>query len=152
MIQLMFTDGPAMTWSLFAIGWLNQGTNISKSQHYFTRGYANVKAPFKVWTETPTGGAVNFITGTLAARISCAFLDTGARFPPTVVSLTCRCVGDDVQVLVGFSSRSSSARPECAYRRTHSCSHRQRRMRVMPTPHSSAFILSTTAGAAYAKM
>ena len=26
-----------MTWSLFAIGWLNQGTNISKSQHYFAR-------------------------------------------------------------------------------------------------------------------
>ncbi len=31
------TGGPAMTWAMFAIGWLNQGTNATKSRNYFSR-------------------------------------------------------------------------------------------------------------------
>jgi hypothetical protein len=37
--------------------------NFSRAIHFFNRGYANVHKPFNVWRETPTGGAVNFITG-----------------------------------------------------------------------------------------
>ncbi len=55
-------NGPAMTWAMFAVGWLEAG-NYAKAQSNFIRGYANVEAPFNVWTETPWGGTVNFITG-----------------------------------------------------------------------------------------
>merc|ERR1712031_23 len=47
---------------LSAVGWLEAG-DYEKAQSNFIRGYANVQAPFNVWTETPGGGTVNFITG-----------------------------------------------------------------------------------------
>ena len=56
-------NGPAMTKSMFAVGWLelNDDQQGAKS---FTEGYSNIQEPFKVWTEEPGGeGAVNFITG-----------------------------------------------------------------------------------------
>lgn len=56
------SNGPAMTWSLFSIGYLDAGLRTS-AQSNFERGYANAQPPFYVWTETPTGGCVNFITG-----------------------------------------------------------------------------------------
>jgi hypothetical protein len=59
-------NGPAMTWAMFAINWLDVG-NYEKSARMFTRGYGNVRPPFNVWTEYPRTfqdtGAVNFITG-----------------------------------------------------------------------------------------
>ena len=55
-------DGPAMTKAMFSIGWLDIGEE-EKAERSFTQGYGNVQEPFKVWTETPGGGAVNFITG-----------------------------------------------------------------------------------------
>jgi len=55
-------NGPAMTWAIFAVGWINAG-NFSMAAPHFQRGYANVHPPFNVWTESPTGGTVNFITG-----------------------------------------------------------------------------------------
>jgi len=55
-------NGPAMTWAMFAVGWLEAG-DMEKAEKNFLRGYANVQAPFNVWTETPQGGTVNFITG-----------------------------------------------------------------------------------------
>jgi len=54
--------GPAMTWAIFSIGYLD-AKNESEALHMFRRGYANVQPPFQVWTETPSGGCVNFITG-----------------------------------------------------------------------------------------
>lgn len=36
-------NGPAMTWAMFAIGWLEAGS-YEKAQSNFIRGYANVKA------------------------------------------------------------------------------------------------------------
>ena len=59
-----FTDkhSVAMTWGMFAVGWLEAGEQ-AKAEAAFLRGYANIKSPFGVWTETPTGGTVNFITG-----------------------------------------------------------------------------------------
>jgi protein-glucosylgalactosylhydroxylysine glucosidase len=56
------TTSVAMTWGMFAVGWLDAGEQ-SKAEATFKRGYANIKPPFGVWTETPTGGTVNFITG-----------------------------------------------------------------------------------------
>ena len=55
-------QGPAMTWAMTAIGYLEIG-NSSLAESYFAEGYLNAQKPFLVWTETPTGGTVNFITG-----------------------------------------------------------------------------------------
>lgn len=55
-------DGPAMTKSMFAINWLDVG-ELDKAERSFTKSLGNIQEPFKVWTETPGGGAVNFITG-----------------------------------------------------------------------------------------
>jgi len=55
-------NGPAMTWAMFAIGWLD-GDDIDMANKQFLKGYANQQQPFQVWTETPRGGTVNFITG-----------------------------------------------------------------------------------------
>ena len=52
----------AMTWGMFAVGWLEAGEQ-AKAEATFERGYSNIKPPFAVWTETPGGGTVNFITG-----------------------------------------------------------------------------------------
>jgi hypothetical protein len=56
-------EGPAMTWSMFAVGWINAG-DFTRSSAHFQRGFAPVHLPFNVWTESPNGGGtVNFITG-----------------------------------------------------------------------------------------
>jgi trehalose/maltose hydrolase-like predicted phosphorylase len=57
--------GPAMTWGMHAVGWLElqNDHDTDKSHSLFKRSYANAQKPFYVWTETPTGGAINFITG-----------------------------------------------------------------------------------------
>ena len=47
---------------MYAVAWLELG-QPSQAAELFNRSYANIKTPFNVWTETPTGGAVNFITG-----------------------------------------------------------------------------------------
>lgn len=70
--------GPAMTWAMFAVGWLEAG-NFAKAEDNFLRGYANAQAPFNVWTETPTGGAVNFITGAGGFLQSVLYGYTGLR-------------------------------------------------------------------------
>lgn len=54
--------GPAMTWSMHSIGWLEK-KEMNHAHELFTRSYLNIKKPFYVWQETPTEGAVNFITG-----------------------------------------------------------------------------------------
>lgn len=55
--------GPAMTKSMFAIGWLDVG-DYTRAEKSFKESYINAKEPFLVWTEgADGGGAVNFITG-----------------------------------------------------------------------------------------
>jgi hypothetical protein len=71
-------NGPAMTWAMFAIGWFNVG-NFTASQPLFRRGFANVQPPFDVWTETPGGGTVNFITGAGGFLQSVIFGTSGMR-------------------------------------------------------------------------
>jgi len=55
-------NGPAMTYGMHAVSWLGLG-NMANASALFTRSYANIQHPFNVWTETPTGGTTNFITG-----------------------------------------------------------------------------------------
>lgn len=54
--------GPAMTWAMHAIGYIELG-NLELANPKFNRSFANVQAPFNVWTETPSGGTTNFVTG-----------------------------------------------------------------------------------------
>ncbi|XP_013098590.2 protein-glucosylgalactosylhydroxylysine glucosidase [Stomoxys calcitrans] len=58
-------SGPAMTWSMFAINFLDVGDK-KKAIQFFTRGYEEYVHPeFKVWSETKIGlqGSANFLTG-----------------------------------------------------------------------------------------
>ncbi|KAK2834693.1 hypothetical protein Q7C36_015394 [Tachysurus vachellii] len=55
--------GPAMTWSMFAVGWLELG-ETEKAQELLQKCYKNIQGPFQVWSESSDGsGAVNFLTG-----------------------------------------------------------------------------------------
>jgi len=57
-------NGPAMTWGMHAIGYIMSGKGYeAQAAANFDRSFANVKQPYLIWTETPTGGATNFITG-----------------------------------------------------------------------------------------
>ena len=72
-------QGPAMTWSIFAVGWINAG-DFNRSAGHFQRGYAPVHPPFNVWTESPDGGGtVNFITGAGGFLQSAIFGTSGMR-------------------------------------------------------------------------
>uniref|UniRef100_A0A8C2MVQ8 Protein glucosylgalactosylhydroxylysine glucosidase n=1 Tax=Cricetulus griseus TaxID=10029 RepID=A0A8C2MVQ8_CRIGR len=56
-------QGPAMTWSMFAVGWMEL-KEPSRAQVLLSRSFINVTEPFKVWTENADGsGTVNFLTG-----------------------------------------------------------------------------------------
>jgi len=61
------TNGPAMTWGMHAIAWLELGDR-SKAAGDFTRSYQPyVQEPYKIWRENAEGsaseGAKNFLTG-----------------------------------------------------------------------------------------
>ncbi|CAF3539667.1 unnamed protein product [Rotaria sp. Silwood1] len=62
--RLTRDDGPAMTWSMHAIGHLEL-KDFELAEELFRRSYETyVRPPFNVWTEARSGvGAVNFITG-----------------------------------------------------------------------------------------
>ncbi|XP_062577761.1 protein-glucosylgalactosylhydroxylysine glucosidase-like [Saccostrea cucullata] len=90
--------GPALTWSMFAVGNLEIG-NIDKASTQFTGQLLNVAKPFNVWTENADGtGAVNFITGMGGFLQSLLFgyggirlhpdrIDFHGRLPPSTSSL-----------------------------------------------------------------
>ncbi|XP_013981556.1 protein-glucosylgalactosylhydroxylysine glucosidase isoform X1 [Salmo salar] len=55
--------GPAMTWGMFAVGWLELG-EVEKARHLLQKCFKNIQGPFQVWSESSDGsGAVNFLTG-----------------------------------------------------------------------------------------
>lgn len=55
--------GPAMTWGMYAIGWLELG-EAERAQHLLEKSFSNIQGPFQVWSESSDGsGAVNFLTG-----------------------------------------------------------------------------------------
>uniref|UniRef100_A0A7N4NLT1 Protein-glucosylgalactosylhydroxylysine glucosidase n=1 Tax=Sarcophilus harrisii TaxID=9305 RepID=A0A7N4NLT1_SARHA len=56
-------EGPAMSWSMFAVGWLEL-KEPRKAQVQLGKCFHHISEPFKVWTENADGsGAVNFLTG-----------------------------------------------------------------------------------------
>ncbi|XP_009872417.1 PREDICTED: acid trehalase-like protein 1 [Apaloderma vittatum] len=56
-------DGPAMSWSMFAVGWLEL-KEVQRAQSQLSKCFSNIMEPFKVWVENSDGsGAVNFLTG-----------------------------------------------------------------------------------------
>ncbi|KAE8607665.1 hypothetical protein XENTR_v10011242 [Xenopus tropicalis] len=72
-------DGPAMTWSMFAIGWMEL-KKIQVAQQQLKKCFANVTEPFKIWTENADGsGAVNFLTGMGGFLQAILFGYTGLR-------------------------------------------------------------------------
>lgn len=55
--------GPAMTWGMFAVGWLELGED-EKAQQLLQKCFKNIQKPFQVWSESADGsGCVNFLTG-----------------------------------------------------------------------------------------
>ncbi|XP_074399654.1 protein-glucosylgalactosylhydroxylysine glucosidase isoform X2 [Zonotrichia albicollis] len=55
--------GPAMTWSMFALGWLEL-KEPQRAWSQMEKCFSNITEPFKVWVENADGsGAVNFLTG-----------------------------------------------------------------------------------------
>ncbi|XP_075044721.1 protein-glucosylgalactosylhydroxylysine glucosidase [Mixophyes fleayi] len=55
--------GPAMTWSMFAVGYMEL-REIKIAEQLLKKSFANITEPFKIWTENADGsGAVNFLTG-----------------------------------------------------------------------------------------
>uniref|UniRef100_A0A8D0FU52 Protein-glucosylgalactosylhydroxylysine glucosidase n=1 Tax=Strix occidentalis caurina TaxID=311401 RepID=A0A8D0FU52_STROC len=57
------TAGPAMTWSMFAVGWLEL-KEVQRAQSQLNKCFSNIMEPFKIWVENSDGsGAVNFLTG-----------------------------------------------------------------------------------------
>ena len=80
-------NGPAMTKAMFAIGWLELGNDRNASTS-FRESYQNLREPFKVWTEYPSGdGAVNFITGMGGFLQAVIFGYGGLRLHPDEIRL-----------------------------------------------------------------
>jgi trehalose/maltose hydrolase-like predicted phosphorylase len=58
-------NGPAMTWGMHAVALIEtdgRGDSPEVASN-FNRSFGNAQPPFLVWTETPTGGTTNFLTG-----------------------------------------------------------------------------------------
>ena len=95
-------QGPAMTWSMYSIAWLELGDQ-EKANNLFRQGFSNCQKPFGVWTETPKGGTTNFITGAggflqsvfagfAGWRVGPQRLSFSPQLPDTVNKLTLRQV------------------------------------------------------------
>nr|CAH90373.1 hypothetical protein [Pongo abelii] len=72
-------QGPAMTWSMFAVGWMEL-KDAARARGLLDRSFANMAEPFKVWTGNADGsGAVNFLTGMGGFLQAVVFGCTGFR-------------------------------------------------------------------------
>jgi trehalose/maltose hydrolase-like predicted phosphorylase len=80
------SNGPAMTWSAFAIAYLDLNMTVEAAK-FFQLSYANSHVPYGVWTETPTGGSVNFITGAGGFLQGVMFGYGGIRVEPSRIVL-----------------------------------------------------------------
>nr|XP_004654215.2 protein-glucosylgalactosylhydroxylysine glucosidase [Jaculus jaculus]XP_044993683.1 protein-glucosylgalactosylhydroxylysine glucosidase [Jaculus jaculus] len=84
-------QGPAMTWSMFAVGWMEL-KDPARAQGLLDRSLTNVTEPFKVWTENADGsGAVNFLTGMGGFLQATLFGCTGFRVTEAGVTFDPLC-------------------------------------------------------------
>ncbi|NWS72479.1 PGGHG glucosidase, partial [Crotophaga sulcirostris] len=75
--------GPAMTWSMFAVGWLEL-KEVERAQSQLNKCFSNITEPFKIWVENSDGsGAVNFLTGMGGFLQAVLFGYTGFRITKT---------------------------------------------------------------------
>ncbi|XP_076847033.1 protein-glucosylgalactosylhydroxylysine glucosidase [Brachyhypopomus gauderio] len=90
--------GPAMTWSMFAVGWLELG-EAEKAQQLLRKCFKNIQGPFQVWSESSDGsGAVNFLTGMGGFLQAVLFGYTGFRVQRDSLNFA-PLLPDDVTVL-----------------------------------------------------
>nr|XP_033784772.1 protein-glucosylgalactosylhydroxylysine glucosidase isoform X2 [Geotrypetes seraphini] len=86
--------GPAMTWSMFAVGWM-QLKEIQKAQDLLKKCYGNITEPFQIWTENSDGsGAVNFLTGMGGFLQAVLFGYTGFRITRNSLNFDPICPDD----------------------------------------------------------
>ncbi|XP_032735768.1 protein-glucosylgalactosylhydroxylysine glucosidase isoform X4 [Lontra canadensis] len=84
--------GPAMTWSMFAVGWMEL-KDPWRARDLLERCFAHIAEPFKVWTENADGsGAVNFLTGMGGFLQAALFGFTGFRITSAGVTFDPICL------------------------------------------------------------
>lgn len=100
--------GPAMTWSMFAVGWMEL-KDPGRAWALLERSFANVTEPFKVWTENADGsGAVNFLTGMGGFLQAVLFGVTGFRITRAGLAFDPMCpVGVSGVCVSGISYQGS---------------------------------------------
>ena len=78
-----------MTWGMFAVGYIELGKGFEAvAARDFNRSFANAQEPFLVWTETPTGGTPNFLTGAGGWLQTAFFGYSGLRIGDTNLTLS----------------------------------------------------------------
>ena len=82
-------NGPAMTWGAHAVGYIELGAGFEAlAAANFNLSFANAQPPFDVWTETPSGGTPNFLTGA-GGFLQTAFQGySGLRLNDSALTLT----------------------------------------------------------------
>lgn len=100
--------GPAMTWSMFAVGWMEL-KDPGRAWALLERSFANITEPFKVWTENADGsGAVNFLTGMGGFLQAVLFGVTGFRITRAGLTFNPICpVGISAVCVSGISYQGS---------------------------------------------
>lgn len=102
------SQGPAMTWSMFAVGWMEL-KDLARAQGLLDRSFANITEPFKVWTENADGsGAVNFLTGMGGFLQALLFGCTGFRVTRAGLSFDPVCLADISRMCVSGISHQGS--------------------------------------------
>ncbi|KAG5273766.1 hypothetical protein AALO_G00155250 [Alosa alosa] len=80
--------GPAMTWGMFAVAWMELG-ETERAQKLLEKCYKNIQGPFQVWSESSDGsGAVNFLTGMGGFLQAVLFGYTGFRVQKDCLSFS----------------------------------------------------------------
>ncbi|XP_045677096.1 protein-glucosylgalactosylhydroxylysine glucosidase isoform X1 [Phyllostomus hastatus] len=86
--------GPAMTWGMFAVGWMEL-KEPRRAWDLLQRSFANITEPFKVWTENADGsGAVNFLTGMGGFLQAALFGFTGFRITGAGLTFDPTCLAE----------------------------------------------------------
>ncbi|XP_062051558.1 protein-glucosylgalactosylhydroxylysine glucosidase [Lepus europaeus] len=102
------SQGPAMTWSMFAVGWMEL-KDLARAQGLLDRSFANITEPFKVWTENADGsGAVNFLTGMGGFLQALLFGCTGFRVTIAGLIFDPVCLADISRMCVSGISHQGS--------------------------------------------